>query len=461
MILAMFGMIPLVLLIGFVFNTGEHVSSKIKTQNAADAAAMTQATWAARSLNVMSINNTAMAQTYSVTVVGLAVHSVIIEATKLIVEEQEDIAKMFSDCAKLPFPANAVCALYPAAREAYLLLSIMPRYWRITEDLGGGNFAEGLIAKKIYEFSDITQALSVMNEEIVNNFPEYTKTVSKEVAKINGLTDVPRFYAGYYGDNVAKNEKYYTTGLPVRKVDILNGIGQSLLGIAILKSTADKGTHRPPTSLTQRYHNYKRHGYQTGKGPHIVARDQSKKAVDELTGKKTGLAQPEIAIPPGPGKKVNKDFTDTEKPCWDVLASGQFLPLTCFQGAPIPRFPRLTVYELEEDFADQVIGNFVWSNSDNLSILAFVQRERFGSAIFPSKFTSPPNAEFAYAQAYIFNEKHPDLQSQYWKALLKPSTLLESDSKRAGALDAVQDFNEMHSFLTSFTKQQQQNLNAH
>ncbi|MDH3609712.1 MAG: hypothetical protein OEQ24_10790, partial [Gammaproteobacteria bacterium] len=84
-----------------------------------------------------------------------------------------------------------------------------------------------------------------------------------------------------------------------------------------------------------------------------------------------------------------------------------------------------------------------------------------GSAIFPSKFTSPPNAEFAYAQAYIFNEKHPDLQTQYWKALLKPSTLLESDTKRTGALEAVKDFNEMHSFLTSFTKQQHEYLNAH
>ena len=467
MILAMFGMIPLVLLIGFVFNTGEHVSSKIKTQNAADAAAITQATWAARSLNVMSINNTGMTQTYSITVVGLAVHSVIIEATKLIADEQKEIIDMGRDCANLPCVepitcgVKAACFLYVAARQAYLALSVLPRYWRITEDLGGGSFPEGLIAKKIYEFSDITQALSAMNEEIVKNYPEYTKKVSKEVAKINGLSDVPRFYAGYYGDDVAKSEKYLTTGLPVRKISILNGIGQSLIGVATLKSTADKGTHRPPTSLTQRYHNYKRHGYVTGKGPHIVARDQAKKAVDELTEEGTGLAQPNIAIPPGPGKQVNKDFTNTENPCWDVLASGQFLPLACLQGVPVPRFPRLTVFELEEDFADKVVGNFVWSNADNLSILAFAQRERYGSSIFPSKFTSPPNAEFAYAQAYIFNDKHPDLQTQYWRALLKPSTLLESTSKRTGALEAVKEFKEMHAFLTGFTQQQQKDLNAH
>ena len=463
MILAMFGMIPLVLLIGFVFNTGEHVSSKVKTQNAADAAAITQATWAARSLNVMSINNTAMTQTYSITVVGLAVHSVIIEATKLIAEEQKEIADIFKFCASLSVGA-ALCAIYPAAREAHLLGNILPRYWRIAEDLGGGSFPQGLIAKKIYEFSDITQALSAMNEEVVKNFPEYTKNVSKEVARINSLTDVPRFYAGYIGSGIAKKEKYLTTGLPVRKIELINGIGQSLIGVATLKSTADKGTHRPPTSITQRYHNYKRHGYLTGKGPHIVARDQAKKAVDKLTGK-DGLQRSPVPIVdgilPGPGVKVKKTFSKTEKPCWDFLASAQFLPLTCLQGAPIPRWPRLTIYELEEDFADKVVGNFVWSNADNLSIMAFVQRERYGSSVFPSKFTSPPNAEFAYAQAYIFNDKHPDLQTQYWRALLKPSTLLESSKKRAGALEAVKDFKEMHVFLSAFTIQQQKNLNAH
>ena len=166
MILAMFGMVPLVLLIGFIFNTGEQVSSKIRVQNAADAAAMTQATWAARSMNVMSINNTALTQTYSVTIVGYSAYAVMVDALRLMIKEQKEILDMYKVCNALPCAGDpvtcgvkAACYVYPTAREGFLLGEILPRWVSIVEDLGVGDFDTGLITpSKMIEFHEITEA---------------------------------------------------------------------------------------------------------------------------------------------------------------------------------------------------------------------------------------------------------------------------------------------------------------
>jgi hypothetical protein len=58
----------LVMLVAFVFNTGKQVTRKIEMQNAVDTAAISGATWVARGLNVMSMNNVAMTQTFALIV---------------------------------------------------------------------------------------------------------------------------------------------------------------------------------------------------------------------------------------------------------------------------------------------------------------------------------------------------------------------------------------------------------
>lgn len=464
MILAMFGMVPLVLLVGFIFNTGEQVSSKIRVQNAADAAAMTQATWAARSLNVMSINNTALSQTYSITIVGYAAAAVMYQAAPLIVKEQAEIAKALADCAQLcsggPIgcAAAAICAAGPVAREVHLLDEIIPRYRAIAADIGGGDFASlSPIPTKINEFQEISAALSVMNDEIIARFPEYSKKVSKEVAKVNGLTDTPRFYTGYNGNDVVKKENYLTTGLPVKKVELLNGAFKSVLG-GTLKGVSERGTQN--TALIKRFHDFEQHGYKRNRGPYKEAYDQTKKAVDKLTGKDVLNKQKVLLVYDGPKEKTPITFSQIADPCWTFVAILQWLPpkyIGC--TPPTPGF-RLSVYEVEQDFLTQSIGSSFWTDPNDLSVLAYVERSRSGGEIITSKFTTAVGAEFAYAQAEIYNDKHPDLYTQNWRAILRPSTLLESD-KRNEAIEASKDFSEMHAFLTSFTKQQHGYLNAH
>ena len=67
MIITLLSMILLASLVFFVFNTGEQVSKRVGMQNAADSAAIGGATWAARCMNVIAMNNVAQSR-----LIGLA-----------------------------------------------------------------------------------------------------------------------------------------------------------------------------------------------------------------------------------------------------------------------------------------------------------------------------------------------------------------------------------------------------
>ena len=62
--LTMFLAIPAVLVLAYILNGGAIAYRKTEMQNATDTAVLTQAAWVARSLNVMSMNNTAMTQSF-------------------------------------------------------------------------------------------------------------------------------------------------------------------------------------------------------------------------------------------------------------------------------------------------------------------------------------------------------------------------------------------------------------
>ncbi len=486
-VLATFGLIPLVLLIALVFNTGEHVSSKIQTQNAADAAAMTQATWAARSLNVMSINNTALSQSYSVTMVGYMVAAVVQEAGVLIVKEIKEIVQEAKRCHDIALaaaaasggvgyaPALAVCLAIESVpqRAVHMGNEVLPRWFAIAEDLGYGDVSTGVIQPhKITDFHDITQALSAMNDEIVNSFPEFSQQVAKRVAEVNGVSDVPRFYSGYESDDsLVSSKDYKTTGLPVKNSELIGGALKSAFGIGPLKSVSEKGTHS--TTFIKRFQDFIIHGYKEGEGPYDVAYEQSAEEVGKLI---DGLEQDilylwEIPVGQGPKEKFKRTFEDHEDICWNPHSSLHMLPLIEFGGLgctlPLPDISdRLSIYEIEQDYLTEVAGASVWTDEDVTSILAFIRDKRDSGAIISSRFNSPTAGEYAYAQAQIYNDKHPDLYTHNWRAVLRPSTLLESDkdNKRNNALIVIkgaEGFPEFYDLLSSLTAQQHKGLNAH
>jgi hypothetical protein len=62
-------LIPFVLLVAFIFNSGSQTIRKIEMQGAADAAAVTSAVTVARGMNLMVLNNNAMAEVLSLMIV--------------------------------------------------------------------------------------------------------------------------------------------------------------------------------------------------------------------------------------------------------------------------------------------------------------------------------------------------------------------------------------------------------
>jgi len=71
-ILLVLGMIPLVFMLALIYNTAKQTSQKVQAQGAADAAAVSSSVWVARGMNLMVLNNNAMAEVLSVMIV---VHS--------------------------------------------------------------------------------------------------------------------------------------------------------------------------------------------------------------------------------------------------------------------------------------------------------------------------------------------------------------------------------------------------
>jgi hypothetical protein len=68
-VLVVLSLVPFVLLLAFIFNSGSQTIRKIEMQGAADAAAVTSAVTVARGMNIMVLNNNAMAEVLSLMIV--------------------------------------------------------------------------------------------------------------------------------------------------------------------------------------------------------------------------------------------------------------------------------------------------------------------------------------------------------------------------------------------------------
>src|SRR5215204_6290893 len=64
-VLVVLGIVPFILLVAFVFNSGSQTSRRIEMQGAADAAAVASAVNVARGMNFIVLNNNAMAEVLS------------------------------------------------------------------------------------------------------------------------------------------------------------------------------------------------------------------------------------------------------------------------------------------------------------------------------------------------------------------------------------------------------------
>lgn len=199
--LILFLAIGLAYMIVWILNTGQLVADKQRTQNTADAAALVQAEWGARYLNVMAMNNIGSAQAtvvaatsvaYGVTLAELAVRSGVI-AAKLVEYSATDgfgpaplFAPYCPTWGKIPLIGGfiqAACTGFQvfrgigAARAAAYVLSAMEDYRPIPTPIHPDSVAG--------KATDIIAAMDAMNDYLVKSFPERVATEGLHLVKAN------------------------------------------------------------------------------------------------------------------------------------------------------------------------------------------------------------------------------------------------------------------------------------
>jgi hypothetical protein len=396
--LFMLGVLALVLLVVMVLNTGEQITTRMRVQDAADAAAITQATWVARSLNVLSMNNVAITQAAALVIITEALIPPLAEASKETLLKYKENLEWLQQCSGTGW-LYILCAAPPLYRLYHLSRYVAKPLWDIWDDNPFGIMAD---------FTAIAQALEDMNETVVNEFPDFTAGVARALARDNGLgRDAPLFLAGYRRQD---EQRYDTTTLPVEKVTLSHF--RSPLCIS-----GEYGTPQVPQPSfdvrafeTDFYanRNFAEHGYPRDQGPYTIGRDSANRAISRPVDALRGF--------PHYGQ-VNLDFLDLVEKAW--AAACQFR---------IVGFSQIDLYRVQNQ---PLPGLPVGEKRHAWSLLAFTRKPQVGAAVLPRSFANPPQALYAYAQAEIYNTINYDLYTQDWHAKLVPARLLRRERKEA------------------------------
>jgi len=468
------GMLPFALLLALVFNTGALTVRKAQVQAAADSAALSQATLVARSLNVVAANNVAITQTFTIDVIASALMPTLIEATINAIREQKQVADLLKGC-KYVIP----CIIAAFRFDHYVEKTAKPlaAIWR---DLGVDNVQWYTLplalrppnldgTAKMEEFSDIAEALSAMNDEVVNSFPRVATEMQRSLAKTNGLQTPPRMFAGFMTQNRMQQLDFRATTLPVRRIALsASGVARSLLGDVPIKRTGELGT---PRNFPREAWNFSMHGYPIARGPFPIgsatARAAIQPPVDALAArsfrKRIDFFLSSITVTiPGPNLPGQARFDQTLRTCWSIAAPTQIMP---GGNCLLPfRAKRITLYELDMPLLELLayrsgVGSFI-GDPDRFSIMAFTSNSFPEGPVAAPHFVAAPSGTYGMAQADIYNEVFPDLYTQAWRAALVPGTLL-SGRQRDRVRAVVASEEELHSMLRGLSPATTRAINVH
>jgi hypothetical protein len=425
----MLTIIPFTLVIGMVFNTGAMIIRKEKTQNAADAASLSQATLTSRSLNLIAMNNTAITQVFAIHILGQAAIKPLLEMGVKALKEQVEIpiraAQGISAWVPTCNPAALFVGCIPAGliaaeviyREYHLLVKIVTPMGDILSDVGG------LTATKVREFGKLAKALGEMNQRINTEFPTSALKMQQQIAGINGLAYFPRMISAYTDVRKLKaNQRYITTDLPIDTVSI-NDPASLIKGMMPIKLTGERGANAIPKQRA----NFKAHGYKNGKGPYNRAKPvavREMKAIKDALQKKFPFYTPPGGKPQ-PDEKISSNYGSELNILWNAQSVSQ---VTILPTATVK------VHKLRKDFLG-AFGNLlgvekVFYDGNKLSIFSVVADRAARGPVFQSRFNNAPGVVYAYSQAEIYNPVYPDAYTQDWHAKLRRSSMLEKEEFR-------------------------------
>jgi len=307
-IFMMFAIIPIVLLMAYIFNGGYVVAQKVRLQNATDTSALMEASWTARSLNIMSMNNTALTQSLAITSSGWALEKPLMDAglnAGLVAGWY--VGRMFL-VAKIPCPWCAVLAvLVHAALVVYLERKVMKPLQKLQKEL-----LRAMHNEEDTGFAKAATSFARMNKILDEKFPNKIEEYSDELLAANyyGEASLIR-YTAWHPIEMERGD----AGMPVVEQSFakaLEGVGDAIKSVgtntdssaigagtgnaldealATIKDVRDvyhaglHGTITNPYSLNpydsytallpfNYFGNFKAQGYPAGTGPMNAARDE-------------------------------------------------------------------------------------------------------------------------------------------------------------------------------------------
>ena len=421
--------IPIALGVGYLFNSAELMSRKVRAQDAADAAALSQATWTARSLNVMATNNVAFVQTEAILVANSAVMLTVADLTAsqavMGVQEGATAAGTCPTVVGWPKCAHAVynlIQLYLSARSIENLVAL---------------------ATAATDVGRHAQAFARSNDALANGFAGFSADMQRSLARSNGLADPPWISPVVWDENQGEDGRnvlqgnLLSTGLPVARIDWGHGVDLPPDLLAKfwklrrpVQSMGYDGQHRELFASVGR--NFESHGYKEDNGnqsddgdeigPWSMARNDVKDALDK------GVDHAKNAGWSAHGTEEDPDY-DT---CWDSASSfpsipvsldlGLELPIPCVRGALLNPDQMAFLYGPQSPEN----GDFdAWGMTD---ILVLAKSSRARNFVAPKRFKNSLPAAYGIAKARVYSTTWADLYSSDWRATLVPA--LSYDDQR-------------------------------
>lgn len=513
--LFMLGLVSIVLSVAMILNTGRAVHNRTRVQNAADAAAITQASWAARSLNVISMNNVGLVHMFTVFMVSNAFSS----SWRDVMKTAGDKAKQASNAYSICMGAIAWTGIGAAACKVYKGYSAYMR--AIQAQLAAIELRYAVTSRGLPTSMRLIDAFGRMSDQIVNEFPRFSWEIAEKMREENGADEVLFFPISQKGRN---DRRYRGTAIPVSG-GLFNFFGPM---VEICKA-AEEGPGRSILGLGDVRVNFAKHGYTRRAGPYFRSREDpgwiltSTKMSDVIpmpppsspfldpvfpfpaggpltrlwaaqwvplpaplfldsdpdwptspvpAGTTLGMPTPPPLLPPKWPWDIQLPFFDDEP--WSNDYARQMRDdwkKTCRIGGETSKpaiLSRPKVFMLTDpnpmvQLATPGQGSSKLFLRDALALMAFaVKREE--SVIAPNKFENPPGGTYAYAQAHVYNIVSYDLYTQAWGARLEPARFLEDSGKRDEVVRALQredGFDDLHELFRRIPAGDFRRVSAH
>ncbi len=404
-VLIVLSLVPFILLVAFIFNSGNQTIRKIEMQGAADAAAVTSAVTVARGMNLMVLNNNAMAEVLSLMIVVRSIRNL------------TRIMEVY-----VPLKAAAVCAAcLGLCSLCYDLLAAIPKWFSANSMWDGidetiNNESSGLGWK-------ILDILDGLNQVVKSSFPFWAAYQARDYAHKNGADFDP-----IYGFVLAGRSEPSLTisgvsfGLPIPTFPVARGPEQA---IAFRADEEQYNIRRSLNSLSSIYVMMMIDIYD---GIEAVALLQALRwanlsLLKDDYGTIGDIYNRLMRMMPRAFRKFLSRMTS-------MLGGLLGIELLGWRSNP-PKPMLLTDHPGQSETNDQEISDDTRANVVKylrhlgVALGRVPQGARIGARFFHNTPNSLTQIQFTYAQAEVYNPKKFDMWTQDWRAQLTRAKLFD------------------------------------